>query len=350
MSKFKFFWLLILPLCFFTACSDDDDPVEPAPTTLSYATKQVTVVFMPDALNDAGFNSYILRAVAAFCDGGKLINHEYEDDNDSVQIVNAHHNTAYTFFRPTTMDEIYEFVGTKWKADNVNPISGQPYERRLLVLTSPYQLQELPTLSEGEEILLVGAQSSDNPTLKYLQIDSKETFQETAEQLWGIAKSNFEQEEKAYTTVKYYCPFETPYLTDGTLDVLTDLIGDPLQVNPYPSQAMVSLFGPNMPSLYSFIHIYGDTDSETDTMPFVVTDLRQYASPYSFPYYSKLTTNTVMISFDVATGVPVEAAVIYRRYDKALVAWLEDWDSGKTMPQTTRFSNKDNMVEVLNNF
>jgi len=346
MSKFKL--LLLLPLFALSACSDDDENAASSDST-AYATQQVTVVFMPNALSDDGFNSFVLRGVAAFCEGGNL----KSKANDSISVVGPHTNTAYSLYRPKSMNELYAYVSSGWKKDNTNPITNKAYKRRLLVLTDPLQLKQLPSLADGEEILLLDAKSSTASNVKFLQIDCTDEFKELANAAWNDVKSSWMYNYGGTTQAKYYCPFDTAYLADGALSVLKDIVGDVLNVQAFPNQSLYSQLSAStdLSSLFSSMHIFAEEDfNSADNLDllFIVRNQRQFTYTYTVPFYSKISL-AHLISFDVDAGLVED--IIYRRYDKALVAWLEQWNTSTTMPQTTRFSGKDGMVEtVLNNY
>ncbi len=113
-------------------------------------THQVMVLFAPGQLGDNGYADAVMSGLYSLKKKGGVFP---EADALDVRFISA---DTYR----ETLNQL-----TSWLKDNANPFSGQPYERRLAVITEPYMLEwfdeHYAQFKEGDEILVMKVNEQD---------------------------------------------------------------------------------------------------------------------------------------------------------------------------------------------
>jgi len=132
----------------FGSCSDSDDSVQPETPERKGASCQVVVVFEPNQLGDNGYADKVLEGVQQFA--GDLYGESAGLD--------------VTFIARENRFDI-DYALAEWVADSVNPVYGNVYERRLLILTENDQLALLDEIVDSlrptDEVLVLKATDDD---------------------------------------------------------------------------------------------------------------------------------------------------------------------------------------------
>ena len=143
-------WMMLLMaavLMLTAACSKDDDDEQPVkPPSAAGARLQVMMVFAPGQLGDDGYADGALMGASAMELPEALVD---QTDTIDVQFISLY---SVSDTRQALKD---------WAATAVHPFYDAAYERRLLVLTEPYQTAWLADvkrhLRETDEVLVMKA-------------------------------------------------------------------------------------------------------------------------------------------------------------------------------------------------
>jgi|GEM_PF-3382583 len=327
MKKTIYKYMLLSLSLFCISCSSDNDDSGEVVSSAG-ASIQVSVIFMPNAVGDYGFNDRVQAGVSAFCDGG-IVDELGQIDGNSKAVAN--------FFRPTTEEEMVTMISSSWKKDSVNTVSGKGYEKRLLILTDPSQAEYLPSLSSKESVLMLDAEAVNGGMA--LQINAREEAREAARQvkIWNTGYPGETVPIMLRITEREY----TDGIEDGFRDVFSE--DDNLEYDYLDSR---STYGSLYVAARRMAELYGGTYKSFVSSCLV--DLRQYASQFYFYYFTN-TSEQMLVSVDRRfDDQPIQmGSTILRRYDKALVTWLNAWTSGQQMDATTVYTSDDGMCELI---
>lgn len=134
--------LTLLALLTFSSCSSDDDGTQ----VYNGATAEVCVLFAPDELGDQGYADRVLSGLNKFAQQQKA----HGDSTIFIRFESPLDSAAQRLFL------------RQWADKSKNPFVGQPYQRRLLVLTTAYQVQLLgeSNLAATDEVLVLNVHPS----------------------------------------------------------------------------------------------------------------------------------------------------------------------------------------------
>ena len=159
MHKRIYHWILMAALlcglsAFVEACSSDDDGVGalPSPETKKGVPNEVMLAFAPGQLGDQGYADHVLLGV-------NNLAHFAETASDSTNV-----QFDIRFVSPYNMDELKKNL-VAWARTVDNPFADGSYQRRLLVLTEPYMVNLLdsvtPRLRPNDEVLVLKVNGDD---------------------------------------------------------------------------------------------------------------------------------------------------------------------------------------------
>jgi hypothetical protein len=139
---------------FVEACSSDDDGVGalPSPETKKGVPNEVMVAFAPGQLGDRGYADHVLLGVNNLARFAEML-----FDSTNVQF-------DIRFVSPYNMDELKESL-VAWAGTADNPFVDDSYQRRLLVLTEPYMVNMLDSMTKllrpTDEVLVLKVNGDD---------------------------------------------------------------------------------------------------------------------------------------------------------------------------------------------
>lgn len=142
-------WLLLLLVLVLTACGSDNDNSQPVTQPATGANNQLLAIFPVDQLGDQGYADNVMSAVT------NLMELNSQIGKDTLDVM---------FFQPVEDKEMIPEI-KRWLKKGVNLFYGEPYKRRLLLLTDSYMLDWIPDflddLQPTDEILVLRAIDED---------------------------------------------------------------------------------------------------------------------------------------------------------------------------------------------
>ena len=129
------------------SCSDDAD--EPVVVRQNGATAQVMVVFAPGQLGDNGYADRVMNGIQIM---------EKQSKTDFADTLDVDFISEQSF-------DLAQSAMRLWAATNANPLYGNTYNRRLLVLTEQYMTEWLNNIKDllqpNDEVLVLKAVQED---------------------------------------------------------------------------------------------------------------------------------------------------------------------------------------------
>ena len=315
--------MAVLPLLMLTSCgSDGDDTPTEEPSADNHGV-EVCIVFAPRDLGDQGYADRLLAGLFQF--DGQLS----EADYDRVQL---------RYMTTSDAETLHEQL-RQWNIQGGSPYTRQPYERRLLVLTSASQLQYLSDtpLSDTDEVLVVNVVDSVfeqaprydwlGPRLHSLCISAAEG----ARKLCGHIDYQFSRpeefgRERAVYLMQYNFDYSHP---DSLYEVLRDHFGADLHTTVLPRTAT----GIDIDRAFQMGEAIQNGGAAH--ISYAVLNCGYY-NPFIYGYFFTQGTGVVETTYldsDFQDHYGSYPSIV-RHYDRALCQWLTRWLADPSaMPQ-----------------
>ena len=304
--------LALLALLTFSSCSSDDDGTQ----AYNGATTEVCVLFAPDELGDRGYADRVLSGLNKFAQQQKAL-------GDSTILIH---------FESPIDSAAQQLYLRQWADKSNNPFTGQPYQRRLLVLTTAYQVQLLgeSNLAATDEVLVLNVHPSLVQSLSHkfniyqLNISAASAARRFCDY---IDRRVLEAPSYSGKDIWMLRRDATQPQADSINEVINEHYGSAADIHPLSPRDMHATANTAVASAY-------------------ITAERLYSSGISYALCDWGTANTgiayylimhgsasqsVFLDCEIDTGASL---YIIRRFDTALCDWLSRWckSAAGTMP------------------
>ena len=308
-------WLAVIAFCgtsgMMMSCSNDDD----IPAYVG-ATTEVCVLFAPNELGDQGYASRVLSGLNKF-------EQKLKDHGDSTILVH---------FESPLDSAAQRLYVRQWAGKNLNPYTGQPYQRRLLVLTTADQVQLLgeSNLAAIDEVLVLNVHPSFVNSLHsqlhihQLNISAASAARRLCDY---IDHRTLEDPSVAGKDIWMLRRDATQAQADSINEIISEHFGDAINVYPLSLRDTHTTSNTLIASAYVAAEILYSAG-----IHYALCDWG--AANAGIAYYLNnhgSVTQSIFLDSDLNNGMNI---YIIRRFDTALCDWLSRWckASAGTMP------------------
>ena len=339
----KHFWIcLIVSLLAFAGCDKTGKETG--------ATMDIMVVFAPGQLGDRGYADSVMEGLA-------LLN---------ATDKNYGHNLLELEFISGADAESSRQAMQQWLENPLNPFYGNEYERRLLVLTEPYMVPWLASVTASvhpqDEVLLLKVDESD--------VDAAALATGLGDRIHGLNIS-------AADNIRRYCEFIRQYSTenacpmdeipifrvfnestgfysyrDGIVSTFSEQFKDDAMVYTFSlaeelgrEEDLLSTRKQSavMEKAYEMAEIMKDL-CEEDNLRFAVVDLGSANAGFDYYLLGQQSNDRLQhLMIDASEMAGLNRYWVNRRFDKALLLWGYSWSQGVagSMPRMDMHSRSD---------
>lgn len=346
-------------LCLIACRGNGLDEPEPQPEIGQGAEYQIIVVFAPGQLGDKGYADNVMLGIS-------LLERSASNPVDSTSI--AEKDSCDVQFISTFDIGDTRKVMKAWAEKPANPFYEGDYRRRLLVLTEYFMMEWLEDIKDilrpDDEVLLLKVNDEDvrqaaatyglEGRLHGLNISAARAARNFYRYMtWTIDVIN----EYGYTytnqVLPYYRLYDTDAVTyrDSVYEVLTEELeaGKEIQFNSILRKSDTNTYSVLLGSsviqtAYQFAQqMYQDFIDYG--YYFAITDLGSGIAGWNYYVFGLGQSNMMfnMLMFDTEEIATLNDCYIFRRWDKALYEWGQEWMSRQTgdMPEMKLYSNGD---------
>lgn len=328
--------LLTLALsCSKIAAEPEEKPVQQE----TGATTQVMVLFAPGQLGDNGYADSVMGGLYSLKKEGTL------PDADSLDV---------RFISADTYRETHVQLAS-WLKNTENPFYGQPYQRRLVVITEPYMLEWFDELyeqfQETDEILVLKVNDQD------VQEFAKDyALGERAHGLnisaAGSARSFCDYMEANLTdeeTMPFFRLYSEQIVSyrDSLYEVFCERLGgeDSIYLTPLSTEASEGIFSSTfeataLESAYEWANMMQLAFME-QLNSFAVVDLGAANAGWDYFLMDQPVNTFTSLLLDARPMSLATRLIITRDFGRALSEWCVRWFKGSRMPALEVHGNWD---------
>lgn len=311
----SFLALLLAMVLSLASCSKDEGSGQSGSPT---STLQVTVVFEPGQLGDLGYADRVLRGLQ-----------KVESQNEGVI------DTKYLYLDDA---EKAKKAVASWAGNRANPFTADKnYQRRLLVLTEPVQLDWLEgvTLDENDEVLLLNADksyiasSSLGSRIHVLNISAAESAEKFFNIIDWLEKV---QAVETYPTLGMLRRTEQENYADSIAETFKKHYGEQRDIDLTSFDEMPATNS----SLINLGYRLARNFSDAESMEFSFSVIDAGIANLGFDYYLfNADTDYPRFLYLDSDESSLERFTIVRKFDEALVNWVTRWKTAAvgTLPQ-----------------
>lgn len=356
--------LIGLMIC---ACSGDK-PFEPEPQPNKGAEYQITVVFAPGQLGDKGYADNVMLGVG-------LLN-DYAGKVKADSTLTADTDSCNVQFISTYDTDDTRKVLKSWAQKPANPFYEGEYKRRLLVLTEYFMIEWLNDikgdLRPDDEVLLLKVNEADvqraaslyglEGRLHGLNISAASPMRKYCRYMEWVIEALADYDPLFNIRVlPYYRLYDTDAVTyrDSVFETLKEEFGDNTEIRfnsilrKTDTSTYSVLLGSNViQTAYQFAQRMYQAFNE-DGYCFAIADLGSGKAGWNYYVFGQNGTLMYeMLMFDTNEVVTMGNCYVFRRWDKVLYQWGQEWMNNKAggMPRMRLYTNgemcEDNIPDV----
>lgn len=335
------------------SCSDDSDDAEvPVVVQPTGATAQVMVVFAPGQLGDNGYADRVMNSIQAM---------EKQSKTDFADTLDVDFISEQSFDMTQSAMRI-------WAATSANPLYGNAYNRRLLVLTEQYMTDWLGNIKDllqpGDEVLVLKAVQEDldyaeelglGNRLHALNISAADAARKYSRFILGKMDENRWQldemgEVMQIYTFRLFSDYEVVY-RDSIYEALTEELDDSGEmfdyVNSYVStmdtEGQFSAYNPEESAMQAAYDAAENMMYFSNVgFGFCYVDMGAANMGYDYFLLNQGQDDYYTLMLDAKPNF-LGRFVVERLFDKALSQWVGQWlkqDAG-SMPSMTKHGHWD---------
>lgn len=320
--------MLLLAMAFaLVSCSKDEGSGNSGSPT---STLQVTVVFDPGQLGDLGYADRVLR-------GLQTIESQNEGSVD----------TKYIYLDD---EEKCKKALSQWAANRVNPFTvDKTYQRRLLVLTEATQLEWLDgvTLDENDEVLMLNTDKSAitssalGSRIHVLNISAAASAEKFFTSVIDVYEKNGLVDESFSVGLLRWTEDQT--YPDSIAETFKKHYGEQKSLDNYYFEDMLL----DNSSWITVGYRLAGNFYDSDAMGFSFSIIDAGIANLGFDYYLFNDNDYTRFLYLDSDKSSVNRFTICRKFDEALVNWVNQWKTGAvgSQPQEKWHGAWDGYVE-----
>ena len=320
--------MLLLAVAFaFVSCSKDEGSDKGGSPT---STLQVTVVFEPGQLGDLGYADRILRGLQTV-----------ESQNEGTI------DTKYIYLGD---EEKSKKAISQWASNRINPFTAdKAYQRRLLVLTEATQLEWLDgvTLNENDEVLMLNtdksviSSSALGSRIHVLNISAAASVEKYFSSVVDVCEQRGLVDESSSMGMLRWSEDQT--YPDSIAETFQKHYGEQKSFDNYYFDEMLL----DNSSWITVGYRLAGNFYDSDAMGFSFSIIDVGIANLGFDYYLFNDNDVTRFLYLDSDKSSINRFTICRKFDEALVNWVNQWKSGAvgSQPQEKWHGAWDGYVE-----